>query len=170
MSYSHRTAHLDDLPAIVAIYNSTVASRQVTADIELVTVSSRHAWFAEHLPDQRPLWVVEEENENSGARIIGWLSYSNYYGRAAYSGTAELSIYIHEAARGKGVGRYLLTQAIAFAPQLSLHTLLGFIFGCNTPSLKLFEECGFESWGKLPRVANLDGIEHDVIIVGKRVA
>lgn len=165
MQFSHRIARLDDLPGIVAIYNSTVPSRQVTADTEPVTVESRHAWFAEHTPDKRPLWVVEDEE-----RVIGWLSYSNFYGRPAYSGTAELSIYLHEEARGKGVGRYLLQQAIDFAPSIGVHTLLGFIFGHNTPSLKLFDVFGFERWAHMPRVATLDGIERDLVIVGKRVA
>lgn len=165
MPLSHRLARFDDLPGIVAIYNSTIASRQVTADTEPVTVESRHAWFAEHTPDKRPLWVVEEEGQ-----VTGWLSYSNFYGRPAYSGTAELSIYIHEDARGKGLGRYFLAQAIDFAPTLGVHTLLGFIFGHNLPSLKLFDTFGFERWGNMPRVATLDGVERDLIIVGKRVA
>ncbi|KRB78300.1 GNAT family N-acetyltransferase [Noviherbaspirillum sp. Root189] len=164
-AYQHRLARFDDLPAIVDIYNSTVASREVTADTEPVSVESRHAWFAEHTPERRPLWVVEQEG-----KILGWLSYSNFYGRPAYSGTAELSIYIHEDMRGKGLGRYLLQQAIDFAPQIKVHTLLGFIFGHNQPSLKLFDAFGFERWANMPRVATLDGIERDLIILGKRVA
>jgi L-amino acid N-acyltransferase YncA len=162
----HRIARFDDLPAIVAIYNSTIASRQVTADTEPISIESRHAWFAEHTPQRRPLWVVED----TAGGVIGWLSYSNFYGRPAYSGTAELSIYLHEQARGKGLGRYFLEQAIAYAPQIGVHTLLGFIFGHNEPSLKLFEKFGFERWATMPRVATLDDIERDLIIVGKRVA
>ncbi|MBV8635163.1 MAG: N-acetyltransferase [Burkholderiaceae bacterium] len=169
MQQQHRLARFEDLPAIVEIYNSTVAGRQVTADTEPVTVESRHAWFHEHTPERRPLWVIEQDGKEGG-KIVGWLSYSNFYGRPAYSGTAELSIYLHEDARGKGLGRYFLEQAIAFAPSIGVHTLLGFIFGHNTPSLKLFEIFGFERWAELPRVANLDGIERDLIIVGKRIA
>lgn len=164
MPYTHRLARFEDLPAIVAIYNSTVASREVTADTEPVTVESRHAWFAEHTPERRPLWVAEQDG-----CIIGWLSYSNFYGRPAYAGTAELSIYLHEDARGKGLGRYFLEQAIEFAPRVAVHTLLGFIFGHNLPSLALFERFGFARWASMPRVATLDGIERDLIIVGKRV-
>lgn len=164
-TYTHRLARQEDLNAIVAIYNSTVASREVTADTEPVSVESRQAWFDEHTPDKRPLWVAERDGE-----IIGWLSYSNFYGRPAYSGTAELSVYIHEQARGQGLGSYFLEQAIAFAPSIKVHTLLGFVFGHNQPSLKLFESFSFERWADMPRVATLDGIERDLVILGKRVA
>jgi phosphinothricin acetyltransferase len=171
MSYRHRTATLEDLPTVVAIYNSTIASREVTADTEPVTVESRLNWFNEHQPERRPLWIIERADDNSEKpEILGWISYSNFYGRPAYSGTAEVSIYIAEAWRGKGIGRYALTEAIAFAPQIKVHTLLGFIFGHNKPSLALFERFGFDTWANFPRVANLDGIERDLIILGKRVA
>ena len=169
-SYVHRLARRDDLPVIVDIYNSTIASREVTADTEPVSVASREAWFAEHTPERRPLWTIHDAADTSdNPAVIGWMSYSNFYGRPAYSGTAELSIYIDEQWRGKGIGKYCLEQAIAFAPEIRVHTLLGFIFGHNVPSLALFRKFGFETWANFPRVANLDGIERDLIILGKRV-
>jgi phosphinothricin acetyltransferase len=169
-SYVHRLARPEDLPVIVDIYNSTVASREVTADTEPVSVQSREGWFAEHTPGRRPLWVIHAgDDDRAEPEVIGWMSYSNFYGRPAYSGTAELSIYIAEPWRGKGIGRYCLEQAIAFAPQIEVHTLLGFIFGHNAPSLALFRKFGFDTWAHFPRVANLDGIERDLIILGKRV-
>lgn len=170
MRFTHRLARADDLPAIVAIYNSTVASRETTADTEPVSVASRHTWFAEHAPDSRPLWVAQEADNAGSGSIAGWLSFSNFYGRPAYADTAELSVYIHQDARRKGLGRYLLGEAIDFAPAISVHTLLGFIFAHNLPSLGLFDSFGFERWGRLPRVATLDGIERDLVIVGKRIA
>jgi phosphinothricin acetyltransferase len=170
-SYVHRLALTEDLGAIVAIYNSTVASREVTADTEPVSVASRAGWFAEHNPQRRPLWIIHAANDRAAQpAILGWMSYSNFYGRPAYSGTAELSIYIDQAWRGKGIGCYCLEQAIAFAPSLEVHTLLGFIFGHNQASLALFRKYGFDTWAELPRVARLDGIERDLIILGKRVA
>jgi L-amino acid N-acyltransferase YncA len=170
-SFVHRIARQQDLRAIVEIYNSTVASREVTADTEPVTVASRQHWFDEHNPERRPLWVIHAADDGAlDPAVLGWLSYSNFYGRPAYAGTAELSIYIAEDWRGKGIGRYCLEQAIAFAPSIAVHTLLGFIFGHNQPSLALFKKFGFDTWANLPRVANLDGVERDLIILGKRVA
>lgn len=164
MSFTHRSATRGDLERIVEIYNATIASRRATADTEPVSVESRVKWFEDHIPGFRPLWVVELDG-----RIAGWLSYSSFYGRPAYNGTAELSVYVDAPARGRGLGSYLLTQAIGHAPSLALHTLLGFIFGHNESSLRLFEKSGFARWGELPRVATLDGVERDLIIVGRRV-
>jgi len=112
----------------------------------------------------RPLWVVDGEEQ-----IAGWLSLSDFYGRPAYHRTAEVSVYVRDGQRRKGVGAYLLSQAIASAPVLGIDTLIGLIFGHNEPSLALFARNGFARWGELPRVTVLDGIERDVIIVGLRV-
>ncbi|AME24668.1 MAG: N-acetyltransferase family protein [Pseudomonadota bacterium] len=164
MTLRFRDAVLDDLPGIVAIYNSTVPSRLVTADLEPVTVESRLAWFHAHGPNARPLWVVEE----NGA-IVAWLSFSDFYGRPAYLRTAEVSIYLHEKTRGRGLGTQLLDAALARAPELGIDTLLGFVFGHNDPSLRLFRRFQFDVWGTLPRVAVLDGIERDLVILGRRL-
>ena len=163
MSFTHRSAARDDLAQIVEIYNATVPSRQVTADTEPVSVESRVAWFEDHQPGFRPLWVADAEG-----RVAAWLSFTSFYGRPAYNKTAELSVYVHASFRNRGLGSYLLAQALAHAPSIKVDTLLGFIFGHNEPSLKLFEKFGFARWGELPKVATLDGIERDVVIVGRR--
>ncbi len=159
-----RDASIEDLPAIVEIYNSTVAGRMVTADTEHVSVNSRIPWFKEHEPLKRPLWVVEQNT-----RIIGWVSFQSFYGRPAYQGTAEISIYIEERHRGKGLGKLILQHAMNQCDRLGIKTLLGYLFGHNEPSKKLFFLLGFEPWGIFPRIAELDKIERDVIIVGKRI-
>ncbi len=165
MTATVRDATLEDLSAIVAIYNQTIAGRQSTADLEPASPETKRAWFLEHTTRRRPLWVLEDPEG-----IRAWLSFQSFYGRPAYDGTAELSIYVHEEARRHGYGRLLLERAIEGAPALSITTLLGFIFGHNTPSLLLFERYGFTRWGTLPRVAVLDGIERDLVIVGRRLS
>lgn len=164
LNYTIRDATLSDLPTIVAIYNSTISSRVVTADLEPVTVESREPWFRQHSSDSRPLWVAEEKGE-----ICGWLSFQSFYGRPAYHATAELSIYIAESMRCQGLGKCLLQAAINACPRLGLKTLLGFVFGHNEPSLRLFQRFGFQQWAFLPGIAELDGVERDLVIVGKRV-
>lgn len=163
--FTLRDAVENDLPAIVAIYNATISGRMVTADTEPVTVESRIPWFRAHNARTRPLWVVLD-----GDRLCAWLSVNSFYGRPAYTPTAEVSIYVAESHRRRGLGRDLLQRAIAGAPACEIRTLLGFIFAHNAPSLRLFAAHGFEPWGHLPRVAMLDGIERDLIIVGRRVA
>ena len=161
---SHRNATLADLPRIVAIYNATIPSRLVTADLEPVTVESRLPWFEQHSAGSRPLWVVERE-----AQIVAWLSFSSFYGRAAYDKTAELSVYVDERARRQHLGSSLLRAALERAPSIGVDRLLGFIFGHNEPSLRLFAGFGFERWAFLPGVARLDGVERDLVIVGRAI-
>ncbi|WP_228408127.1 GNAT family N-acetyltransferase [Chryseobacterium sp. HMWF035] len=160
-----RNAELKDLPKIVEIYNSTIPSRMVTADTENISVESRIEWFHDHNPEKRPLWVIENEQNE----VLGWVSFSSFYGRPAYNGTVELSIYMDESSRGKGYGKKVLQYCIDNAPKFEVKTLLGFIFLHNEPSLKLFRHFGFEDWGVFPNVAVLDGVERTLVILGKRV-
>lgn len=157
----YRNATLNDLPAIVAIYNSTIASRLVTADTEPSTVEDKMDWFKKHQSANRPLWVVE-----NGTEMIGWVSFNNFYGRPAYDGTAEMSIYLHPQSRGKGYGKKILQYCIEQAPSLNIHTLLGFIFSHNKPSIVLFEQAGFEEWGLLKDIAIMDDNKYSLSIYG----
>ncbi|MGF2412688.1 N-acetyltransferase family protein [Ferruginibacter sp.] len=160
-----RDAIQTDLPVIVDIYNSTVAGRMVTADTALVAVESKQEWFDEHSTNKHPLWMVEEDD---GA-VIGWVSFQAFYGRPAYDGTAEISIYLAPLQRGKGYGKQILQYCMDNVAALEINTLLGFIFAHNTPSLQLFTQLGFEEWGHLKNIATLDRIERSVKILGKRL-
>ncbi len=164
MIVAFKPATQEDLPAIVATYNATVASRQVTADLDPVSVESRLSWFNSHNPQRRPLWLVTINHE-----YAGWMSFNSFYGRPAYDGTVEVSIYLEERHRGKGLGKACLQKAIAVAPAMGVQNLIGFIFGHNIPSLNLFYGFGFEKWAHLPGVASMDGVERDLVIVGKKI-
>jgi phosphinothricin acetyltransferase len=160
LSYTNATAA--DLPLVVAIYNQTIPSRTVTADLEPITVESRIPWFEKHTPDKRPLWMVK----NEAAEIVGWVSFSNFYGRPAYAATAEISIYLDSTKQGKGYGRQILMDCLTKSKDLGIKNLIGFIFSHNLRSLKLFHACGFADWGLLPHIAVLDGVVCSVNIVG----
>ena len=156
-----RDALESDLPAIIDIYNATVPTRIVTAELEPTTVEARLPWFREHSPDQYPFWVAENDG-----RVIGWLDFKKFLPRCAYRGTAEISVYVDENFRRCGVGRRLLEEAIARAPSLGTNAIVGL----NQPSLKLFERFGFERWGLLPQIAQLDGNKRDLVIMGRHLS
>ena len=159
-----RIATEDDLKEIVRIYNSTVSTRQSTADTTEVSVESRLEWFRQHDPKKRPL-LVHEDND----KVIGWVSFQSFYGRPAYDNTAEISIYISPECRGKGLGRLLLAESLELTESLSIKNVVCFIFSHNIPSIKLFKSFWFEEWGHLPNVAEMDGKEYSLLIIGKRV-
>ena len=159
-----RDAAEDDLPAIVEIYNAAIATRLATAQLEPVSVPERLPWFYEHSADRHPLLVMEVAQQ-----IAGWLSFHPFTGRSAYRNTAEVSVYVHEEFRRRGLATALLKDAITRSGALELTALIGLILGHNRGSLELFERAGFERWGVLPRVVRLDGHAGDVVIVGREV-
>lgn len=159
-----RPACFEDLPVIVAIYNASIPGRLATADTEPVTVAARGTWFHDHSPERRPLLVAEDERG-----IAGWLSFRSFYGRPAYHATVELGYYVAPDRQRQGVGRLLLNEAVSRSSRLKVRTLLAFVFGHNAPSLRLLKQSGFSQWGLLPAVAEMEGREYDVLIMGRRV-
>lgn len=160
-----RDATAEDLPAIVDIYNSAVPTRVSTADTEPIPVEARLAWFEEHESSRRPIWVLEDEGED-----VGWLGLSDFYdARPAYHATAEVGVYVHRDCHRRGVGRHLVEEAVRRAPELGLRTLTAGAFAHNAASIELFEAFGFEVWAHFPGVAELDGVEKELVVMGLRL-
>lgn len=158
-----RLATKTDLPAIVDIYNSTIPSQMVTADTTAVSLEQKTQWFQEH-NSSYPLWVIETQQ-----KILGWLSFSPFYGRPAYQHTVEISIYVHELHRKKGVGETLMSHALKMGQALDHEIFLGFIFSHNYPSIHFFEKHGFKKWGLLPDVAKIDTNHRSLAIYGVKI-
>jgi L-amino acid N-acyltransferase YncA len=156
-----RDARETDLPAIIKIYNAAIVTRVSTAQLETVTLEDRRDWLKDHSSNRHPFWVLE-----IGSRVAGWLTLKTFLPRGAYRDTAEVSVYVDEKFRRRGVGRALLREAIARAPELGITAMVGLIFAHNQPSLRLFSQIGFERWGLLRGVARLDGVERDLTIMG----
>src|SRR5256714_4149303 len=97
-----------DLPAIIKIYNAAVATRVATAQLEPVTLEERRGWLKEHSVNRHPFWVLEIDR-----KIAGWLTLKPFLPRCAYRGTAEVSVYVDEKFRRRGVRRTLVVAAIA---------------------------------------------------------
>jgi L-amino acid N-acyltransferase YncA len=159
-----RLATAADLPAIVDIYNATIPERTATAQLEPVTIEERRPWFEASTPDRRPLWVAESSGE-----VVAWVGLSDFHERAAYSATAQVSIYLRADQRGQGLGGRMLEHALEGSRAIGVTHLIGLVFAHNSASLKLFERHGFERWGFMPEVANMDGVLRDLVHVGRRV-
>ena len=154
-----------DLPAVVAIYNASIPGGMATADTTAVSVEDRREWFAAFDPASRPIWVAELDG-----RIAAWLGLRSFYGRPAYHRTVEVAVYVAPEAQRRGAARALLLHAIERAPALGIATLVAFVFGHNDASLALFRRTGFADWGTLPGIADFDGVERDLVILGRRLA
>ncbi len=160
-----RLAQIDDLPAIVEIYNQAIPSKQSTADTQPVQVEDRMMWFAEHRPDEYPIFVADVDGQ-----VAGWCSLSPYRpGRAALRSTAEISYYIAPAYHRQGIGTALIEHALAACPALQIKHLFAIVLEGNQASLKLLQKMGFGQWGYLPRVANFDGKEVGHLYYGRHV-
>ncbi|MBK9284421.1 MAG: N-acetyltransferase [Sphingobacteriaceae bacterium] len=164
MKVEFKYAELQDLERIVETYNESIPGRMATADTEPVSVESKLGWFESHNTEFRPIWLVILNDY-----YAGWMSFSTFYGRPAYSGTVEISIYIKEDFQNRGLGKICLQYAMENAHLYQVHTLLGFIFGHNESSIALFKKFNFEEWGHLPGLAIIDGTPRDLVILGKKI-
>ena len=160
--YQHASS--DDLEFIVEVYNSSIESRKVTADLAPVSIDSKRAWLAEHNETNRPLWIVKV-----GEEAVGWVSLQDFYSRPAYAGTVELSIYLHPAHQKKGYGKAILLHTLQACASMGIHSITAFIFAANEKSIQLFTQCGFSQWGLLPGIAMMDDVPMDLIILGIKI-
>ncbi|MGN7072289.1 GNAT family N-acetyltransferase, partial [Neisseria sp. P0001.S004] len=81
----------------------------------------------------------------------------------------EVSIYVRHDMRGAGVGKILLRHMLERASSLDIRNVIALVFGHNYPSLNLFHRFGFEEWGRLPQVCDLETMLADVVILGKKI-
>lgn len=147
--------------AITEIYNEAILNTTATFDTQPKTVSEQSEWFEDH-DTKHPLLVAEQAEQ-----IVGWASLSRWSGRCAYSGTAEISLYVKEERQGKGIGRKLLKALVHEGGKAGLHTVIARISEGNEASLHLFESEGFEQVGAMLEVGRKFGKLLDVYIMQK---
>ena len=160
-----RKAEEKDYSVITEIYNHAVDEKFATADTEYVTVESRKEWFAQHSPETYPIYVAEEDNE-----IIGWCSLSPHRpGRKALGTVAEISYYIHKDHRRKGIANSLIKHTIESAKSLGFKNLISILLDLNKTSIYILEKFGFEKWGHLPDIAEIDELICGQYIYGRKI-
>jgi len=153
-----RTMLASDWKAVAKIYLEGIQTGFATFE---TSVPSYEAWDAAHMPSCR---IVALENEE----ILGWAALSPVSSRCVYGGVAEVSVYVGENSRGKGVGKRLLQQLTQESEAEGLWTIQSGIFPENVGSIELHKKMGFRFIGKRERVAKLDGVWKDNLLFEKR--
>ena len=147
-----------DWPAVAAIYAEGIATGDATFE---TAPPSWERWDAAHLPDHR---LVARD----GGEVLAWAALAPVSDRCVYAGVAENSIYVAAAARGRGVGRRLLTALVEQAEQAGIWTVQTGIFPENRASLALHARCGFRVVGVRERLGQLHGRWRDVLLLERR--
>jgi L-amino acid N-acyltransferase len=151
-----REAVIDDLPAMLEIYNNAVRNLTATFDLEEQSLEQRRVWFHHH-GGKLPLIVAIFDGN-----VVGYCCLSAYRDKPGYSRSTELSIYISENQRGKGIGTTLMKEIIKRAKNLDYHTMVGGITSGNEASVKLHEKFGFSFVGRFKEVGFKFGEWHHV--------
>ncbi len=144
--FAVRSAKSNDLDAITDIYNEAILTTDATFDVEPKTDAEQRVWFANHGP-RNPILVAELNDV-----VVGWASLSEWSVRCAYSDTAEISLYVKQEFRSKGIGRKLLEEIIREGEKVGLHTVVARITAGNKESIHLHESVGFEHIGVMREI------------------
>ncbi len=148
----------EDWPEVSAVYAEGIATGEATFETE---VPPWERWSAAHLPRCR--LVARGRNG-----IVGWAALSPVSGRCVYGGVTEVSVYVAEGHRGRGIGRALLEALVAESEKNGLWTLQAGIFAENGASIALHRKVGFREVGKRERLGRLHGRWRDVVLMERR--
>jgi len=156
-----RKAKDEDVPMITIIYNEAINTTTATFDTTPKTVEEQHLWFEDH-GEKNPIMVAEHNG-----KIVGWGALSKWSDRCAYSDTAEVSLYVRDPHRGKGIGTQLLKQLLKSGEKSCLHAVIARITEGNANSLSLHESQGFFHIGVMKEVGMKFGKRLDVYLMEK---
>jgi L-amino acid N-acyltransferase YncA len=151
-----RPEHADQ---VLAIYQLGIDEGNATFETSAPTWD---AFTTTHLPDHR--FVAPDDD----GETLGWVAAVPVSDRCVYAGVIEHSVYVHTAARGRGVGAALLTALVASTEAAGIWTIQSGIFPENTASLTLHERAGFRRVGTRERLGRHHGRWRDVVLVERR--
>jgi len=152
---SIREATDADLPALVEIFNYEVVESPYLYVETPVTLDDRREWLDQHRAASFPVSVATSANEPD--QILGYASLSSYRPSSGYRFTGEVSVYVAPFAQRRGIGRRLLSSLGDDGRARGLHALVASIDSENTPSIVLFERCGYAEVARLPEVGRKFG-------------
>jgi len=153
-----RSLTQQDWISVSRIYAEGIATGIATFETE---VPSWNAWNNKFIEDCR--LIAEINNE-----VVGFAMLSLVSKRKVYKGVAEVTVYISESYRGKGIGKNLLEGLIIESESLGFWTLQAGIFIENEASITLHKSCGFRVVGIREKIGQLNGIWHDNVLLERR--
>lgn len=118
-------------------------------------------WDNSHTPECRI--VARSEGE-----ILGWAALSPVSSRCVYAGVAEVSVYVSQSSKGKGIGSLLLMSLIEVSEENGYWTLQSGIFPENISSFKIHYKNGFREVGRRERIGKLNGVWRDTLLLERR--
>jgi L-amino acid N-acyltransferase YncA len=153
-----RELRREDWPAVKAIFEQGIAGGDATFETE---APSWEDWDSSHLEGHRVVALQDGE-------VVGWAALAPVSGRCVYRGVTEDSVYVADAAHGRGVGRALLAELIARAERDGIWTIQAGIFPENGASIELHRRCGFRILGVHERLGKQRGVWRDVVRMERR--
>lgn len=147
----------DDIVSCLDIYNYEVVNGVATLDLEPRTLEEWHEWYNAHRDEHHPIIVGTIDDV-----VVGYASLSPYRLKDAFKSTVELSIYIHQDYRGKGVASKLMAHILEHAKENDiLHTVVSVITAGNEASTALHARFNFTYCGLTPEVGFKHGKYQD---------
>jgi phosphinothricin acetyltransferase len=153
-----RAATLDDAEAITAIYAPIVAGTTISFELEPPSVDDMRGRIASTLTFLP--WLV---SVNDAGRVDGYVYAGRHRERAAYQWAVDVSAYVREDARGRGVGKRLYAVLIDELLRLGYCQAFAGVALPNSASVALHEALGFEKLGVYRNVGFKFGRWHDVV-------
>jgi phosphinothricin acetyltransferase len=147
-----------DYPACAQIYKEGMDTGIATFE---TIVPDWNTWDRKFLKKCR--FVAIEMDE-----VVGWIGLTSFTDRAVYKGVAEVTLYIAQKARKKGIGEALLMKCVDTSEKEGFWTVQAKIFAVNTKSLNLFKKCGFRKVGVREKLGMRLGVWYDNVLMERR--
>jgi L-amino acid N-acyltransferase YncA len=147
-----------DSQNVLEIYRMGLETGNATFE---TNVPSWQEWDSKHLSHSR--YVSEEDGI-----VTGWAALSPFSAREVYKGVAELSIYVAAAFRGKKVGSGLMEFIISSSELNGIWTIFSSVFPENEATINLHKKFGFREIGRREKIAKLNGVWRDTILLERR--
>ena len=130
------------------IFNEVLRNSNSIYREEEVTLEERYAWFDEKLEHGFPIFGAYE-----GDHLIGYAGYGTWRAAQGYRKSVELTIYVDQKRRGKGIGSKLMQTIIEYAKADGYHVMIGAIDAANQQSIEFHKRFGFVEVARMPEVA-----------------